>query len=385
MKRTLSLLLCLCALLCACQSQPETPTEAPTAAPTQAPTQAPTEAPTEATVPTTEATLPPETTEAATVPTTEPPVLYTHPLTGLPLEEPMTTRPVAVVINNLSAAQPLMGIGFADVVFEHIAEGGGTVTRLLAIFTDLEGEYSIGSIRSARTYLIDLARTFHAPLVHCGYSSYAEANLLQTKYPSFNEFFYGEYFYRDQNRLNDGYPREHTLVIDAKGLHLGLREKNFNMTVDPDIYYGMDFAEHVDLDGETANSIRIRFFSDFGKITTMNYDATQGMYYGTQQWNSIEKSMIDGNTGTAVPFKNVLILNVATWFAEDRYHVFTEMTGEGTGYYACNGEYVPIKWYRGDVSEPFTYTFVDGSPLYLEPGRTYIAMQYTGGPEVIFE
>ena len=89
MKKALAILLCMCLFLGACGKQPENtdPTTVPsTAAPT-----------TETTIaPTTEAT-----TEPATVPTTEPVVLnYRHPITGEPMAEPLTARPVAVVTNN---------------------------------------------------------------------------------------------------------------------------------------------------------------------------------------------------------------------------------------------------------------------------------------------
>ena len=90
-------------------------------------------------------------------------------------------------------------------------------------------------------------------------------------------------------------------------------------------------------------------------------------------------------TGKAVPFKNVLMLNVMIRWAEDNYHVFTDMTGEGTGYYACNGKYVPIKWYRETADDPFTYTYEDGTPLYLAPGKTYVGMLHKNGPAIVVE
>lgn len=376
MKRLFPVLLCLCLLLCACQSEPQqtTPSTAPTvSAPTDAPTVPATTAPT---VPATEATVPP---------TTEAPMLYRHPLTGELLSEPMTTRPVAVITNNISAAQPLMGIGSADVLFEHIAEGGGTITRILAIYTDLEDAGTLGCVRSARTYLLDLARTFNAPIVHCGYSSFAEDNIRQTGYPSFNQFFYSQYFYRDQDRLNAGYGAEHTLMIEAADLARGLRENGFDMTVDADVDYGMQFGEDISLDGESASKIVFRFFNPTGKTTTMTYDADEGVYYGVQNWGNRQEALADGNNGEAVPFKNVLILNVDVRYASDQYHVFTTMTGEGTGYFICNGTYVPIRWHRETTAEPFTYTFEDGTPVTLGIGKTYIAMLPTRSPAVIFE
>lgn len=380
MKRIAVLFLCACLLLSACGAPPQQTD--PTTQATNEPTTASTAAPVEET----EGTLPPETTEVPTTEeTTAEVTVYQHPLTGEALTAPFTVRPVAVITNNVSVAQPLMGVGSADILFEHIAEGGGGITRILAIYTELENAGQLGSIRSARTYFLDLARNFNAPIVHCGTSNYAEDNIRSTKYPSFDEFKYNTYFYRDKARLDAGYSKEHTLMIDGDDLLTGLKENGFITTADENAYYGMDFSEIVDLNGESAQRISLQFFSTTGKRTYMDYNAEEGVYYGSQKWVTNVHKIADGNTGNAVPFKNVLILSVKVRYAEDKYHVFSTMTGEGTGYFACNGEYVPIKWYRESTSEPFTYTLEDGTPLVFGIGKTYVAMLPASSPDVVFE
>lgn len=384
MKRIALLLLCACLLLSACTAAPQ-PTDGTTQT-TQVPS---TSAPTK----TTEATEAPEETQAPTttpVEETSPDetqteiMIYQHPLTGEALTEPFTTRPIAVVTNNIGAAQPLMGVGSADILFEHIAEGGGSITRMLAVYTNLENAGQLGSIRSARTYLLDLARNFDAPIAHCGTSIYAEDNIRATGYASYDQFKYPTYYYRDKARLDAGYSSEHTMMIDSADLVKGLKESGFDLTADADAYYGMDFAEEVDLSGADANKISFTFYSDSGKTTVMTYDASEGVYHGEQKWHKKDAKIIDGNTNKAVPFKNVLILCVKVKYAEDDYHVLTTMTGEGTGYFACNGKYVPIKWYRASTSDPFTYTLEDGTPLVFGIGKTYVAMLPTRSPEVKF-
>ena len=75
----------------------------------------------------------------------------TNPLTGLPMEpEYENDRPVAVMFNNLKAAQPQLGISQADIIYEVSAEGG--ITRMLGVFQSLEGVGTLGSIRSSRPY-----------------------------------------------------------------------------------------------------------------------------------------------------------------------------------------------------------------------------------------
>ena len=190
MKRLFALLMAVCMLLCACGTQTPTQpstveTQPPTTSATTASTTAPTTAPT---------TIP------STVPT-EAVVQYRHPLTGEQLNAPFTGRCVAVATNNASSAQPQHGIGQADIIYEIMAEGGGSVTRCLAVYSNIAEVPKVGSIRSARTYLVNLARGHNAAIVHCGGSVYAANLLRQGVCDDIDQFYNGAYFYRDQDRL----------------------------------------------------------------------------------------------------------------------------------------------------------------------------------------
>ncbi|MDR3981927.1 MAG: DUF3048 domain-containing protein, partial [Dysosmobacter sp.] len=57
----------------------------------------------------------------------------TNPLTGMAMEPVYEkNRPVAVMLNNLKAAQPQLGVSQADIIYEVPAEGG--ITRMLGVF-----------------------------------------------------------------------------------------------------------------------------------------------------------------------------------------------------------------------------------------------------------
>ena len=75
------------------------------------------------------------------------------------------------MINNINLAQPQCGIGDADIIYEVMAEGG--VTRMMAIFSDIKNAGRIGSMRSIRTYYVDIAMAYGAVAVHAGYSQQA--------------------------------------------------------------------------------------------------------------------------------------------------------------------------------------------------------------------
>ena len=90
-----------------------------------------------------------------------------NPLTGEPMEpEYENNRPVAVMLNNLKAAQPQLGVSRADIIYEVSAEGG--ITRMLALYLEPEGLGLIGSVRSARQYYWEIAQGHDAVFIHAG-------------------------------------------------------------------------------------------------------------------------------------------------------------------------------------------------------------------------
>ena len=364
MKKILILTLALVLLLSSCVSQPN-PGSTPTTLPIiTLPTTEP------ATEPTTEPAAP--TTESTTAPTTEAPVLYRSPLTGEPMDQPLTMRPYGVVINNIRASQPLHGIGDADMLFEIVAEGGGSITRCLALYADPSGVPKIGSVRSARTYLIDLAQAYDAIFTHAGWSNYARDMLSSTHWPFLNGLYgdAGSYFYRDRDRINAGYSLEHTYFTTGDSIIAYAKSKKMRTDVKFDSY-GLTFTEDATPNGSDAGTITLSFYKN-GKQTRMDYDAAAGCYYGTQLWKAHTADFADANTGEKVPFENVLILYAKT--TTDGYRMFADLVGSGRGYYACGGKIVPIKWSRANSTAPFSYTLEDGTPLTLGIGKSYVGV-----------
>jgi hypothetical protein len=372
MKRLMILLLAL-VLLCGCQTNPGVtePSTVPTVPTTQPVTTPAT------TQPTTEPATEPAT-EPVTEPATEPVVLYRNPLTGEALEEPVTKRPYAMVINNIRAAQPLHGIGQADMLFEIVAEGGGSITRCVALYHDPAGVEKIGSIRSARTYLIDIARAYDAIFVHAGWSEYAQDLLGKSHWPFLNGLFgdAGSYFYRDRDRINAGYSLEHTYFTTGNGVIEYAQAKKYRTDSKFDSY-GLTFTADGTPAGKEASSITLSFYKN-GKGTRMDYDAQDGCYYGTQLWSSHTGEFLDANTDVKVPFENVVILYART--TTDGYRMFADLVGSGKGYFACGGKIVPILWSRNTETAPFVYTLEDGTPVELGIGKTYVGIIPKGSP-----
>ena len=96
-----------------------------------------------------------------------------NPLTGLALADPtsVAARPVAIMINNIKIATPQAGLSAADILYELEVEG--SITRQMAVFSNVAAVPEIGSIRSLRHDFIELAGAFDAIVVHFGGSTVA--------------------------------------------------------------------------------------------------------------------------------------------------------------------------------------------------------------------
>ncbi len=325
-------------------------------------------------------TVPETTVEETTVEETEPPMLYRNPFTGALLEEPFMARPYATVINNIYEAQPLHGVGQADILYEITAEGGGSITRMLAIFSDISQVEKLGSIRSSRTYLIDISKAYDALFVHSGGSDYAYSKLRSEGINNLDGLYAStKYFYRDQDRLSAGYALEHTLFSSGDRIIELTKEKGYTTTYEELVDFGLQFDEEAAVSGESARTIKAYFFSKGGKGTFFEYDSELGTYSAVQHfYGKYDRDLKDANSDETLEFKNVFFLYSVT--TSDGYRMFAQLTGEGTGYYALDGQIVPIRWSRATEEDPFVYTLEDGTPLTLGVGKTYVGILPTGSP-----
>ena len=68
--------------------------------------------------------------------------------------------------------------------------------------------------------------------------------------------------------------------------------------------------------------------------------------------------------------------------ASDGYYQrsFYDLKGNGDGHMICDGKIIPIRWSHSEYSEPFSYTTVDGEPITLGVGSTYVAISSTSSP-----
>lgn len=292
-----------------------------------------------------------------------------NPLTGMPVdEEYANSRPIAVMMNNIKEALPQLGNSQADIIYEILEEGG--ITRMLGVFQSVEDVETIGSIRSTRPYYLELVLGHDAILLHAGGSEEAYSKIKQWNVASLdcvNGPYLGSLMWRDQGRIQS-HGSVHSVVTTGEKILELLPTYGLRLEHNEDYKYVMQFAEDgTPADGQQALKIKVPF-SGY-KTGVFIYDSATGKYV-VEEYGS---AYVDGNTGEQVAVTNVLILKTSCNVipGDSSGHIAVDLT-KGEGWYACGGKMIPILWSKDSISAQLIYTTVDGEPLTLGAGTSYV-------------
>jgi len=290
-------------------------------------------------------------------------------------------RPVAVMVNNVEAALPQLGISKADIIYEIPVEGD--VTRLMALYADYTAVPKICAVRSCRYYFPAYSQGYDAFYVNWGIddsiADYLEALNLD-QYDGMNNA--GGLFGRDQDRLNAGYSLEHTgyfdgtrfaEVVQAEGRRTDLNEDKKGTAFQ---FNGMD--EQLKPEGQDCKNVNI----NFGAATaTLTYDEGSKTYL--KQING--KPQMDGSDNTQLAFTNVFVLETDISVRDDIGHKEINWYGgsDYVGYYVSNGGMQKIHWSKEANNENSYLRFYDesGKEIKVNRGKSYIAVNYKGQSE----
>ncbi len=301
----------------------------------------------------------------ASVPALE---LPENPLTGVTLasEDKAGKRPVAVMMNNIKKALPMSGISQADIIYETLVEGG--ITRMLAVFYDLEGVGNIGTVRSARTAYLELALGHDALFVHAGGSDNAYAEMSTWKMDSI-DFLRTEYTsacWRDEYRAKN-VGSEHSLYTSGSGLQKLFGKVERKTTSDYDL--GWKFADYeLPKEAAMANDAIFQFTSS--KSTFFTYEESKKLYYVSQQGGEF----MDEAQDKQVAVTNVIALRTDFETMDDVGRQKIDLVGSGKGYFCMKGKYVGINWSKESRDKPLVFTTNDGEEIELGIGKTYICI-----------
>ena len=304
-------------------------------------------------------------------PEPEPVYPYTNPLTGEGIMEDIgARRPIAVMLNNLEKALPQLGVGQADVIYEIVAEGG--ITRMMALYQDIEGAGDLGSIRSARDYYVNLAYGHDAIYVHAGGSpqAYEAIKGWGVSAIDFVNGPNGVDSWRDpERRASAGY--EHSLLTSSSNL-LEQMPSWFRQEHKDGYEVGWTFDRELPAGGEGAAELTVPFSTY--KTGYFTYDQESGQYAVSQHINGRDREYVDGNTGEKVLVSNVLVLrtNISLIAGDSAGRMSVGTTGSGEGLLFRDGQVWPITWQRESRSGCYRFVGADGGDIPLKPGSSYI-------------
>ena len=275
------------------------------------------------------------------------------------------SRPVAVMINNLSAARPVQsGVMDAYIVYEIIVEGG--ITRYMAVYKDKDTA-KIGTVRSSRDYYLDYALENDAIYVHFGWSPQAQELIGKLGVNNINGL-YDDAFWRD-NPMNLAY--EHTAYTSMDKIMKVAKNKGYRLTSEKDLLLNYS-ADEVSIENEEsslkADNVSIRYSNVV--TTSYKYNPTDKLYYRSVN-GSVQKDYVTKKQYTT---KNIIISYVDNGNISNDNKGRQELNniGTGKGYYITDGYSIPITWTKTSRNEQTVYKKLNGEEITVNDGNTFI-------------
>lgn len=271
-------------------------------------------------------------------------------------------RPIAVMIDNDDKnARPHSGLNEAYLVYELVVEGGAT--RFMALYRGTDTA-KIGPVRSSRHYFLDYVMENDAIYTHFGWSPKAMQDISEYGIDKINGVLGSDesIFWREEKYKGDW----HSAYTSIANIKDKAEKKGFEFTTDQngsvkyvDAYFDIG-------SGKVADDITLEYSTFYD--TGYTYNAETKLY----------EKLINGKPhimkdGAKAEFKNIIVvLNDDTSLGDgtDRRNVDT--VGNGRGYYITNGEWMEITWTKGSRRGNTAYKKLDGTPLYVNPGKTII-------------
>gem|GEM_PF-1051420 len=302
---------------------------------------------------------------------------FVNPLTGMPtVNDVSRNRPVAISVSNQRGALPTNatnGISQADIIYEMLVEGG--ITRFVALYQDFSNVGVVGSIRSARHYIVEIAEAYDALFLHAGGSPLAFEEIENREITSFDEVrgIRNQVFTRDVNRIPG-----HTVLQYHGAITSGARFMQWLPSYDVRTTHHNNFSQALRFtnnpipNGARAHEVGIEFSAV--KDSLFIYEESQNLYYMAQ----FDSFFTDANNNAPVTFSNILILEVPVTdlvgHGEGAGRQDMNTVGSGRGYLISGGSYVRINWFRADKTAQFVYTLENGSVVDFGHGKTYIGL-----------
>ncbi len=314
-----------------------------------------------------------------------------NPLTAEKVNGPavLQRRPLAIKVANSNepGVRPQSGVGFADLVFEHEAEGG--ITRWTAVFLS-KTPVQVGSSRSCRIIDADLPAMYKSLLACSGFSGgtreyyirptefYAEGRVLSPDFGDGQPMFF---------RTNTAVP-PHNLFVDPVAIWEEATRRGINQ---PQNLNGMIFSLAPTGSGEPASQIVIPYR---GGRAEWRYDpasttcSSQAGCYRRWSDGAVHTDALNGQQLSAA---NVVIVYANhiedTRYLEDvaaggHYSIQIQIWNDpsnpnlpgGRAQVLRDGQVFEGRWSRPGRFDMLAFIDTDGNPIPLKPGATWFQM-----------
>ncbi len=327
---------------------------------------------------------PPETPTAAILPTqaaTPMPDGLINPFTGLPASDgaALQRAPLLIKVANTAEVRPQSGLSSADVVVEHLTEGG--ITRFTALYLSNTPE-RVGSVRSCRLIDIELPRIFGAGLVCSGTSpgvkptmravaleSAAQPGDVNSSAVIISDFGPFECptcpMFRTTDRV-----APHNLFANTANAWRVLAERGKNQRT---AFNSWVFDPVAPSGGQTASTLSIPYQAD---PVDWTYNAATGLW----ERKVDGQPHIDAETGQTLTAANIIVAfayHAVTAIQEDMaggMSIQIQLWGQGPVKIARDGKVIDGLWLR--PGQPGVLQFVDaqGNPIPLKPGNSWLEL-----------
>lgn len=291
-----------------------------------------------------------------------------EPLTGAKLpEDAAALRPVAVMLDNSTAALPHSGIAAASVVYEMVTEGG--IPRLMAVFPSAAAiPGKLGPIRSTRDQFVQLLIPENMILLHIGCSIYAADMLNAQEYPTVDGIYLGNIVYAFDEVRAAAKDNSHCFYTNNELAAAAIDYKQIAPTgsvkplfrfvsYDDPVREGDRPASHVDFYFSMNTPVHFAYNTETARYAKSEYNLPQ----------------MDEATGEQVSYTNLLLLACPVGLKTDELCTDFDFTG-GEGFYFTHGSCEKVQWKKGGITDPLVVYTADGSEeLTVNVGTSYIA------------
>lgn len=286
------------------------------------------------------------------------------------MEEMMSRRPVAVMVNNHAKARPQSSLNSADIVYEALVESG--ITRYLAIFWS-QGPKKVGPIRSARQYHLEWLSSYDPVFIHDGCAD--------TDNPR-TDACGNIYAYNIKDiatsgawRWNDGVRysphNEYTSIVSAWDIAGNRGWDEF-----PTDFESWDFKNDANQD-QRGDGYRyeIVFHNRLNNAglydATWEYDSTTNSY---KRWVGGKVDM-DQETNSQVTAKVVIVQETSIYSAGDEYgRIITDTIGQGDALILMDGKEIEGSWKKNTRTDRTTFYNSNGDEIQFNRGRIWISV-----------